>query len=251
MSKRAPHLDPAKAVFLAASLFTLVFLAFVGWLMSGDFCEVSVFGQQSCQSRWAAFLSSSPNEIGDSLAGVAGTLALIWVVASVVIQRLELSSTVNELRAVTAIETQREADKHIDALLVEYRKAIEDDFANTCVVVWEFEPHPLGKFGAQGTQRLSLKKLEKSFSEPDFFADAKTKLDDLRYTLIIFSEEGRMTSGPSGTYYKMFNSSVAYMRIRMAAGNASAAKKQELKNNGVFEIGEAVHEINDGDWWYN
>ena len=50
-------------------------------------------------SRWAHFLNSGPNEMGDTLAGFVGSLTLIWVVASVVQQSMELRAQRHEFSA--------------------------------------------------------------------------------------------------------------------------------------------------------
>ena len=62
--------------------------------------------------RWQAFWNASPNEIGDTIAGLAGTLAFLWIIVTVMIQgselrlqRRELAMTRRELKA------QREASE--------------------------------------------------------------------------------------------------------------------------------------------
>lgn len=62
--------------------------------------------------RWKAFWHASPNEIGDTIAGIAGTLAFLWIIVTVMIQgnelrlqRRELAMTRRELKA------QREASE--------------------------------------------------------------------------------------------------------------------------------------------
>lgn len=47
-------------------------------------------GAQSYHSKWAYLLAASPNEIGDTLAGVAGALAFVWLVVTVSLQATEL-----------------------------------------------------------------------------------------------------------------------------------------------------------------
>jgi hypothetical protein len=51
-----------------------------------------------CRSNWAWFRSSKPNEIGDALAGFAGTLAFIWIVVTVWLQSTELAEQREVLR---------------------------------------------------------------------------------------------------------------------------------------------------------
>lgn len=54
-----------------------------------------------CRTNWAWFLSSPPNEVGDTLAGFAGSLAFIWIVVTVAIQSKELSEQREQLRLQT------------------------------------------------------------------------------------------------------------------------------------------------------
>ncbi len=53
--------------------------------------EVSIQGDISA-TRWEHFLNGQPNELGDTLAGFVGSLTLIWVVASVIQQSMELKA---------------------------------------------------------------------------------------------------------------------------------------------------------------
>jgi len=113
----------ARNAFKIAGLVTLGFFIFVIFLMAGEVCASNLVIFEKCQSRWSYFMAAPPNEIGDALAGVASGLALIWVVASVVIQRLELSSTVDELRASTQIEVKRDALREYVLALEEFSDA--------------------------------------------------------------------------------------------------------------------------------
>ena len=83
-------------------------LALVAMLALGT---VKVPGEPAVP-RWQAFWNASPNEIGDTIAGVAGTLAFLWIIVTVMIQgselrlqRRELAMTRRELKA------QREASE--------------------------------------------------------------------------------------------------------------------------------------------
>lgn len=45
---------------------------------------------ETYQTKWEYLRSAQPNEIGDTLAGVAGTLAFVWIVVTVWLQATEL-----------------------------------------------------------------------------------------------------------------------------------------------------------------
>ena len=61
-------------------------------------CILLPSGALECRSNLAWFMDSRPNEIGDALAGFAGTLAFIWIVVTVWLQSIELSEQRQELK---------------------------------------------------------------------------------------------------------------------------------------------------------
>jgi hypothetical protein len=83
---------------------TKLFLAFVALL--------AVLPQHS-EKGWSwriwEFLTAPPNEIGDTLAGIAGTLAFLWIIVTVMMQSKELAAQREELR-LTREEFARTAD---------------------------------------------------------------------------------------------------------------------------------------------
>ena len=62
-------------------------------------CELLPSETLECRSNLAWFLDSRPNEIGDTLAGFAGTLAFIWIVVTVWLQSVELREQREVLKA--------------------------------------------------------------------------------------------------------------------------------------------------------
>lgn len=69
----------------------------------------------SCVPKYQRFLNSSPNEIGDTLAGIASTLAFLWIIITVWLQSLELAAQRKEMaRATLATEkTSAALDKQL------------------------------------------------------------------------------------------------------------------------------------------
>ena len=53
---------------------------------------------ETCASNLEHFLKSRPNEIGDTLAGLAGVLAFLWIIVTVMIQSQELREQREELK---------------------------------------------------------------------------------------------------------------------------------------------------------
>jgi hypothetical protein len=77
-----------------ASLTTLLFGVYTYFL-----AQEIVTIDELTKSRFQHFLSGSPNVMGDTLAGFFGSLTLIWVVASVVQQSMELRAQRREFSA--------------------------------------------------------------------------------------------------------------------------------------------------------
>jgi len=86
----------SKFIWLGLAL-TVIFGVFCLWLGSQQVCEITKDGQSFCQSNFKAFLESPPNEKGDALAGVAGSLAFLWIIITVLLQSNELSLQREEL----------------------------------------------------------------------------------------------------------------------------------------------------------
>lgn len=72
---------------------TLGVVVFAVWLGTGEICDKDGF----CQTRFADFLASPANEVGDTLAGFAGALAFVWIIVTVWLQALELKAQREEL----------------------------------------------------------------------------------------------------------------------------------------------------------
>ncbi|AIK41020.1 hypothetical protein [Brucella anthropi] len=81
-----------RAVLVSTLIFTLLYMAFAGWLFVNKETPTTVL---------------TLNEWGDFLAGICGPLALIWVITSVIMQGMELSEQRAEMaKQAKALETQ-------------------------------------------------------------------------------------------------------------------------------------------------
>lgn len=76
---------------------TALFFVFLIYLGIQTHCEPSLIKQSHCPTKFDHFLSSPPNEIGDTLAGIAGALAFLWIIVTVLLQSQELKSQREEL----------------------------------------------------------------------------------------------------------------------------------------------------------
>jgi hypothetical protein len=108
-----------------ALLFTI---AFGSWVFGLAF-EVTI-QEPYRATRWEHFLHGRPNELGDALAGFVGSLTLIWVVASVFQQSMELKAQRREFAAMSgAMQSQVQAMEQQTLLLKEDRRRREQDSA--------------------------------------------------------------------------------------------------------------------------
>lgn len=85
------------------------YFGFTLWIGSSLDCT-----QEICISKFRQFLAAAPNEVGDTLAGIAGSLAFVWIIVTVLLQSQALSEQRKELslnraeskRMATAMEEQ-------------------------------------------------------------------------------------------------------------------------------------------------
>lgn len=77
-------------------VLTAVFLLFCCFLAFQENCRF-VDDVYICQINLGWFMESGPNEMGDTFAGLAGTLAFLWIIVTVLMQGHELSLQRQEL----------------------------------------------------------------------------------------------------------------------------------------------------------
>ena len=81
-----------------------------------------------CRNNWARFLTSKPNEIGDTLAGFAGTLAFVWIVVTVWVQGYELQEQRKELELTRKeLKSAREAQEKQLEVMQKQAEIFEDE----------------------------------------------------------------------------------------------------------------------------
>tara|TARA_R110002074_G_scaffold132613_3_gene275990 strand:+ start:1141 stop:1941 length:801 start_codon:yes stop_codon:yes gene_type:complete len=79
---------------------TILVFAIYTYLASARSCQKGV-----CQTNFKHFLASSPNEIGDTLAGIAGILAFLWIIITVFLQSKELRTARQEYEKMADAQT--------------------------------------------------------------------------------------------------------------------------------------------------
>lgn len=130
-------------VFLGFTL-TVLFAVFCLWLGVQDHC-VSEGELEGCQSNFKKFLESPPNEKGDTLAGVAGSLAFLWIIITVLLQSKELAMQRDE------IEKMRITQENQTALLVEQAERVGQKSVDaTAIALVDYIKSSVRKLGFAG-----------------------------------------------------------------------------------------------------
>jgi hypothetical protein len=91
--------------FVVGYSLTALFIGF--WFLMALSSPAAV---EDCASNFCIFWRSKPNEIGDTFAGMFGSLAFVWIIVTVMVQGLELRAQRVEIKAArTAQEEQARA----------------------------------------------------------------------------------------------------------------------------------------------
>lgn len=83
------------ATLLVVFLFTLLMFGPVPNWLGND------------PSKWSYLWSASPNELGDTLAGFAGTLAFLWIIVTVMLQSKELVEQRKEFKKMASAQSEQ------------------------------------------------------------------------------------------------------------------------------------------------
>lgn len=73
--------------FLTGVVSTVLLFAGFAYFL---FCLPVIQGEEAYFNKWSYLVHATPNEVGDTLAGFAGSLAFIWLVVAVLLQSKEL-----------------------------------------------------------------------------------------------------------------------------------------------------------------
>lgn len=126
-----------------ACLATVGFAVMILWFAFAPTCNEDLFPKGDCPPKWRHLYIAPPNEVGDTLAGLAGVLAFIWLIATVLLQSVELG----EQRRVLALqriemEEQRKATQDMARAMAAQANVFEDeqrarDETRTKNLLWE------------------------------------------------------------------------------------------------------------------
>lgn len=240
------------------------------------FGTVKVAGQPDVP-RWQAFWSASPNEIGDTIAGVSGTLAFLWIIVTVMIQgselrlqRRELAMTRRELKAqreasekmavaqdaqVKVLEAQAaifldekvqrdesRAKETLDGLLIDLRSFFQNIFSNHCV--WKYVPevYPDGKESLRSSTlfyNTDSRKESIDLPEVDFFRQIFNRINGLITQIDHWERTGTIRSKPDlGTLSAVTES---LKSISELSDSLSAGQKHRLSAIGFDDLVKTFH----------
>ncbi len=79
-------------------VLTLIFVFACVTIGKNEVCPTGAAIRPACKTNYEIFLQSPPNEKGDVLAGLAGSLAFLWIIITVLQQSQELRLQRTELR---------------------------------------------------------------------------------------------------------------------------------------------------------
>ncbi|MFV1602045.1 MULTISPECIES: hypothetical protein [unclassified Phaeobacter] len=90
-----------------ACLVTLTFVCLILWFGLASTCNEILFPKGDCPPKWRHLLVAPPNEVGDTLAGLAGVLAFVWLIATVLLQATELREQREEFERMADAQSEQ------------------------------------------------------------------------------------------------------------------------------------------------
>ena len=169
---------------------TALFTVFCVWLGLQEVCILNKDGLQVCKSNFKVFIDSPPNEKGDTLAGVAGSLAFLWIIVTVLLQANELSLQRQELKQTRqSLQTQTgflEAQNN-DRLSLSVNKQIETKIETLSLLIKKPDFEALDGIGIEDNvlrrryiQWITNKKRRLDLSSEEFADELKALVKNIR-----------------------------------------------------------------------
>lgn len=115
---------PWIAVWTGVALTVTVVGGILVWLWITQVCAGSA-QSADCLSGMAALKTLTPNEIGDTLAGLAGSLAFIWLIVTVWIQSAELAAQRAEFSRLNRNARKERKQTQVFFLIDRYNQNVE------------------------------------------------------------------------------------------------------------------------------
>jgi len=240
----------------------LTALVFVSFGYSLFYLPTNTLGG-TFESKWAYLIQASPNEIGDTLAGFAGSLAFVWLVVTVWLQATELREQRHEFERmanaqdeqVRLLLTQGEIFKQeqLERQQESKRKLVEEYVSGFCDLIRMF---------SNGQSTWDVVETSGKVRRHNFFLGYDIQQDNELLKKIAYfppsMAEGvaklqkagvQFESGPS---YEDFEH--LYSRIHKAViqlDQLSLDQQQRFKNYGLPEIHDWLSDILGHEFWKN
>lgn len=133
------------------------------------------------KTRWQQFMTGEPNTMGDTLAGFVGSLTLIWVVASVIQQSMELKAQRTEFAKMAQAQ-----DKQVKALeaqtdFIKFEKGLREQMEADVMLdelLTDFINRSAKCYDLQFSQRLVGENGEECFGGGYYFFDDLSNTGD-------------------------------------------------------------------------
>lgn len=226
--------------------------------------------------RWKAFWFASPNEIGDTIAGVAGTFAFLWIIVTVLIQgselrlqRRELAMTRRELKAqreasekmaiaqeaqVRALEAQAKHDEYakvqrdetgakesLDGHLNSLRSWLQNEFLVRDNWEYKMTRDPSGPRRFNFFKGKDAKKDFSSLPEADFFHQSNNRMIEIRDAIARCIADDRLISKPARSIFE--HPIKAMKAIDDISKYLSTGQKQRLSAVGFESLRKTFDEL--------
>ncbi|WP_298865230.1 hypothetical protein [uncultured Sulfitobacter sp.] len=115
--------------FLVGYCLTTFFIIF--WLV---IASTAPSATEECITNFCVFWRSTPNEVGDTFAGLFGSLAFVWIIVTVLVQGLELREQRLEIKASReAQEAQAQSLNLQAAILMNQNIALQEQRHDTFI----------------------------------------------------------------------------------------------------------------------
>lgn len=137
---------------------SLMIVVFGAWLANRKDCTDTI-----CIGKYSQFLALPPNGVGDTLAGFAGALALVWIVVTLMVQQMEIAASKEQAeKTASALEAQKEyfqavtAREEVNALVASLAASLPN---------YEFKPAVLK---LKNGEEISFAFASKKFSKEEY-----------------------------------------------------------------------------------
>lgn len=112
-----------------ATSASIVFATIIIVFALAPTCNQELFPNGDCPPKWKHIYVARPNEVGDTLAGLAGVFAFIWLIGTVLLQSMELREQRKEFREQRIATQDMARAMAAQAAIFESEKASRDQEA--------------------------------------------------------------------------------------------------------------------------